>query len=1268
MPRFSWRRHPRRARLVGQTGVVLGLGLALIGQLLVAGDGRVVGLPLLVLGAVVFVIGVSRVAFAPGCDARWREALVEPPSVTDAVSLPAGADATPCLTTSSTIKPSLAGTGPRAIVVPGTLGIIAALLFLTERASLLAWGVWAAALVALLTAFGWMRPNVTLRRDGLGPLLLLLAAIVAAGGARLYALDDLPPGVWEGEARLGLTALDTLGRASATGAEGVPVHGLPAFQALTVAAVGLLGPSPAALRLTEALGGVAFIPAIFLLGRTLLGTGAGLGAAGLGATLLWHVLLSRGGWGYQVWGVTAETLAFASFCHALHRRSPALAAVSGVTLGLALQVSWTSLVVAGPMLAWQLGAGGLPWIRRQGHSTGGPRPGQPTPSGRLARRGCHIWLCANANPRRWPLVVHGGSAGLLVALVPVLCGVVQPGVPLETAGVGADLRSGASRASVAASWEGTTLLVTTEPDLYGRLLAVTGLLNVRGDASPRQNVPGRPMLDPVTGTLFVLGLGLALVRVRERAWTPLVIWLALGLASALRASPTAGPDAALALHALPPALLLAGGALAAVVEAGRQTGRSSRLLWSPELASLLVLATVAANLHALFITFPADASVWAAWSFPQTAAGREISRFADRRTIYVSDDWQRDPTVLLLARTREELRRLDPSQSLPFREDGPVAAVLPGDLEAAVEDVDRLYSDTRTDRTRSPLDSQVAVRSIDVPASEIRAARGVTVRFAPPSRGRIFRETVDSLDLSWPLPNLDAAQGTLDIFTALAVPHFGEYRFRLDGPPGARLDLNDVPLLGAGQEAWAHLAAGNQRLRITAEVVPGTTLAVRWQPPGASGLTPIPPGLLFREQRDASGLLGIYRAGTTWDGPATLAHIDRYIARHVAEPPLPRPYSVEWLGEVDAPDSGAYRLRLDSTGPAALWIDEQPVLRVEGSDAPPTTVLLGEGWHPIRVRFLDEAGPSRFNVLWAPPGDDLTPIPTQRLQPPDGPVPRIISPPAVVSTTLEALDEASVHRLTSLEAEPRGVAVAADGTPLVTAVQPASLLTVHDDTSTSLASPPNVHEPSDVAAGPDGTVWVIDSEEGWLVGLRLDGTADRVFAGPALGLYRPRGVGVGPDGSLYIADTGGNRIVRLRADGTIGSIIGPDVGGAERLRQPTDVAVGADGQIYVVNGEGGTVFRLDTGGHVLGTWSVLSSDTERGAHLAIGPDGSVWVTEPAARRIRRFTPEGAPAGVVSTTRQGRIVRAPVGVAVGPDGTLYVADAELRALIALDVRR
>jgi hypothetical protein len=58
------------------------------------------------------------------------------------------------------------------------------------------------------------------------------------------------------------------------------------------------------------------------------------------------------------------------------------------------------------------------------------------------------------------------------------------------------------------------------------------------------------------------------------------------------------------------------------------------------------------------------------------------------------------------------------------------------------------------------------------------------------------------------------------------------------------------------------------------------------------------------------------------------------------------------------------------------------------------------------------------------------------------------------------------------------------------------------------------------------------------------------------------------------------------------------------------------------------------------------------------------VSEPEGRRVSRFSEDGTPFGVVSQTREARVLRSPVGLAVGADGTVYVADTSLRAVLAL----
>jgi DNA-binding beta-propeller fold protein YncE len=135
-------------------------------------------------------------------------------------------------------------------------------------------------------------------------------------------------------------------------------------------------------------------------------------------------------------------------------------------------------------------------------------------------------------------------------------------------------------------------------------------------------------------------------------------------------------------------------------------------------------------------------------------------------------------------------------------------------------------------------------------------------------------------------------------------------------------------------------------------------------------------------------------------------------------------------------------------------------------------------------------------------------------------------------------------------------------------------------------------------------------------------------------LYRPSAVAAGADGTVYVVETGMSRVVSLR-NGTMDVVTGAPPGGF------------ADGRAEEAR-------MLPYLG------------------LAVLKDGSVVVSDPGNYRVRRIA-----SGEVSTlagsgrfgTRDGAGANAdlvlPAGLAVGPDGTLYVADsgnALLRAIV------
>ena len=131
-------------------------------------------------------------------------------------------------------------------------------------------------------------------------------------------------------------------------------------------------------------------------------------------------------------------------------------------------------------------------------------------------------------------------------------------------------------------------------------------------------------------------------------------------------------------------------------------------------------------------------------------------------------------------------------------------------------------------------------------------------------------------------------------------------------------------------------------------------------------------------------------------------------------------------------------------------------------------------------------------------------------------------------------------------------------------------------------------------------------------------------------LTEPVGVIVGSDGSLYIVDGLNYRIRRVTPDGIMGTFAGTGNagysgdGGPARLADlgyPTDIALGPDGSLYI-------------------------SDSDNHCVRKVSPEGII--TTVAGNGSAGYSGDGGPA----TQAQ---LDWPDGIAVAPDGSLYIAD-------------
>jgi 4-amino-4-deoxy-L-arabinose transferase-like glycosyltransferase len=416
--------------------------------------------------------------------------------------------------------------------------------------------------------------------------MVLFACTALALVLRTVALDQLPLGMWRDEARHGLLALRILHDPTFRPVY-VPVFAdIPAllfyFAAIPIAG---FGPHPWTVRLVPALAGALTPLALYWAARPLFGVRVALLAAALLAVSVWHIALSR--------------LAFA-------------ATLGPLLTALALGLIWRSLE-DGPQRRRYIQAG-------LAGGCAGLAPYAYHPS-RLAPLvvALMVVLVLGLDWRAWRAAaprLFAAAVAMLLVLGPLIQYALSNSDAFSHRIDQTSIFSAGGSDGHTPAW----LL-----DQNARLIA--GMWNEQGDTNGRHNLPGAPMLDPITGIAFVAGVGMLLVGPGDRRNLIAPLWLGVMLIPGLLSGQA--PHSVRTVEAIPPTLLIAGFGGVALLDWAFQNlfavGKA-RLAWA--LGLVLIGCVLVLNSWRYFVAWPATLPAYQEYDVANTHIGAVAQQLA----------------------------------------------------------------------------------------------------------------------------------------------------------------------------------------------------------------------------------------------------------------------------------------------------------------------------------------------------------------------------------------------------------------------------------------------------------------------------------------------------------------------------------------------------------------------------------------------------------------------------------------------------------------
>ena len=834
--------------------------------------------------------------------------------------------------------------------------------------------------------------------------------------------------------------------------------------------------------------------------------------------------------------------------------------------------------------------------------------------------------------------------------------------------------------------------------VFEQLRVTTDVLYRTGDPTPflqlREN--GGALLNPFWAVLAILGLAYGAWKVWDGRFGIASLWFWGGLMGTALTMDT--PSVQRLAGAWPALMLFPAALLDRVFAAGWPLSRRLARAWVT-VPLVVLLAYLAVDSHRVYFqhfrsTCPFCESTTQA-RYAQ-ALGQDYKAF--QLGVGAYDSFFSYGSTRYIAKGVEGVDMTVPNDFLPVAVEGKGAAfiVLHNNTEY-LPMLKTFYPMGKLESITSE-DGLERFKSYKVTREQLASTRTVEGRFTMRDGTLLLRDlpgfgVVDEESARWARERGVAFPAQVTWSAGLVAPNYGVYSFEVRGRDDARLEIDGRAVVEGDGAVEMALAKGLHDVRLTGTWVEGARVGLLWASPGAPP-APIPSRLIY--DGPSGGLSGefaplinleaIHAPDPLGSTPRFLRRSDSFFGYRAATDAVGQtPFIARWQGWIEAPAEGRYNFSTVSNGPSVLFIDGAKVVDNAGNSIAPGTggqVTLTRGRHAVDLRYAWSSGRATLEIYWTPPGGETTLLPPTVLQPQARSWPRSEmpdAPSAQLPSISQTANKTPVQVIGGLQ-NPRGIAVDAEGNVYVGDRGNGRVVVFGRDGNrlrewgkrapegTQSPAPGEFVDISDLAVGADGTVYVADYTAGRLYLYTREGELKLMLDAGSLGTASPNGIAASSTGDLYAAITSQSVVAQFPnlsavteetkkdVPGSVRGLVGGE--GTSKIEQPLDVVVDPTNPALVYMADvRDRIALLNAEGKVEREWPLPTGREDGGGRLAISSDGTtLYLSDPDRHRVAAISvSDGATLYFGNPGSDPGQMRLPSGIAVGPDGRVYVLD-------------